>query len=598
MNGNIVLEDQNDTFTYISGMLNGNVNFGKGENTFNVNGPFATDGRLFVTDATGATDLIVGTTGDFTINDTINLQLGQIEVKEGGRLYLSDGDLSGTHFKNGGTTQLGINRTLTIGVFENNTPGTLVFDTAGVNNAMKTGKIDAFESHSDLSNQVVEVNFLGGTLTTSNSSLIMAGSNTAVLPSAPVTDNSLFYNFGVQVDSGHPNDIYLIVTEVKTIEEVASSPANAKTANVLLNELEGSDDPVIQQIQQQLSSSSSAEEFNEIIESTQQTVDQGNQVAAVGMTGAMFDLADGQLAMVNTGETGAGAGNALTGLHFWGQGFGGWADQGFRKGFDGYDANVHGLAMGVDTRNFDRDTVVGLSIGAARTNVQSKNANRTQTDVDGYQLMLYGNHELGDHVFVTGMALYGWNGNEQSRFNVGGVPGLTADAEYDSWVGGLRSSIGRNYILSPGAMHADAFQITPQLFSEFVRFTRDGYDETGAGGANLSVGEARQTIWNFGISVQAEWTYVMADGGKLKPDVHVSYKYDVMDERADTTASFFAGGSTIESQGVDPANSVFGIGVGVKFYDVSGWDFTANYDFTFKDAYEAHSAFVRAAYEF
>lgn len=142
------------------------------------------------------------------------------------------------------------------------------------------------------------------------------------------------------------------------------------------------------------------------------------------------------------------------------------------------------------------------------------------------------------------------------------------------------------------------FRRQRQLFSEFVRFTRDGYDETGAGGANLSVGDARQTIWNFGISVQAAWTYVMADGGKLKPDVHVSYKYDVMDDRADSTASFFAGGSTIESQGVDPANSVFGIGVGVKFYDVSGWDFTANYDFTFKDAYEAHSAFLRAAYEF
>lgn len=59
-----------------------------------------------------------------------------------------------------------------------------------------------------------------------------------------------------------------------------------------------------------------------------------------------------------------------------------------------------------------------------------------------------------------------------------------------------------------------------------------------------------------------------------------------------------AGGSTFEVDGVDPANSAFGIGAGLKFFDTSGWDFTANYDFTFKSEYEAHSGFLRAAYEF
>jgi outer membrane autotransporter protein len=195
------------------------------------------------------------------------------------------------------------------------------------------------------------------------------------------------------------------------------------------------------------------------------------------------------------------------------------------------------------------------------------------------------------------MGLYGWSRNDQTRFDVGGIPGLTATADYDTWVGGVRGSIGRNYHLDPRAAGADKFQLTPQLFSEYVNFSRDGYDETGAGGANLSVGDASQNIWNLGISLQAEWTYVVK-GGKVKPDLHASYKYDVLGDRADTTASFAAGGSTFESQGVDPARSAFAIGAGVKFFDVTGWDFTANYDFNFKDEYSAHSAFFRAAYEF
>jgi hypothetical protein len=80
--------------------------------------------------------------------------------------------------------------------------------------------------------------------------------------------------------------------------------------------------------------------------------------------------------------------------------------------------------------------------------------------------------------------------------------------------------------------------------------------------------------------------------------VHVSYRYDVLDGAADTTASFTAGGSTFGISGVDAADSTFGVGVGLKFYDASGWDFTANYDYTFKSDYQAHSGFLRAAYEF
>jgi outer membrane autotransporter protein len=201
------------------------------------------------------------------------------------------------------------------------------------------------------------------------------------------------------------------------------------------------------------------------------------------------------------------------------------------------------------------------------------------------------------HGAQANLAVYGWNGNDQTRFNVGGTPGLTAEADYDSWTGGLRASTGRNFLYGP-AMGADHFQLTPQLFSEYVHFHRDGYAETGAGGANLTTGSASQTILNAGISLQAEWTFVMENGGKLKPDLHASYKYDLIGDSADTFVSFAAGGSTFAVDGVDPARSAFGIGAGVKFFDTSGWDFTANYDYTFKDEYNAHSGFVRAAYEF
>src|SRR5262249_13057687 len=155
--------------------------------------------------------------------------------------------------------------------------------------------------------------------------------------------------------------------------------------------------------------------FNNVLESTLPTVDSGNQAAALGMMTAMFDLAGGQLSDVNTGggETGLGTGNNMGGLHFWAQGFGSKSNQDDVDGVAGYDARILGLGIGVDTRNYHQDTVIGFSFGKANTNVDSQNVNRTDTDVDSYQFMVYGSTDLGGNSFLTGMAAYGWNGNDQ-----------------------------------------------------------------------------------------------------------------------------------------------------------------------------------------
>lgn len=597
--GDISFGNGNDQLGILGGSIVGNTHLGSGNNLLVFGGNFTTGGA-FSTGLGGKTDMTLYPNVDVVANHDIGLGAGGLLTSPGSRLYLSGGNLATTGaFTNSGTTQIGIGRTLTAGGMVEEASGRLVFDTAGISNVMQTGRIDLGESTVNLSNQTIAVNYTGGLLAMPNRSLIVTGLGGATLPGVAVEDNSFFYDFGLVRDGDGLADVYLTLTHVVTIEEAANTPGNARVAGILLGDLNGSGDPVIMEIQTRLHQASSREEFNQILESTKPTVDGGNQTAAVGMTGAMFDLADGQLAMVNTDdeETGVGSGNSLKGLHFWTQGFGGKADQGFRNGINGYDADVWGAAVGVDTRNFHPDTVVGMSLGFANTGVDSRNANSTRTDVDSYQLMAYGNHKLEGNTFLTGMAVYGWNQNEQARFNVGGISGLTAEADYDTWVGGLRGSIGRNFRY-PGAMGARSFQLTPQLFSEYVHFSRDSYAETGAGGASLTVGEADQDSLNLGVSLQAEWTYIVANGGRLKPDLHASYKYDVLDGGADTTASFVAGGSTFAINGADAADSTFAIGAGLKFYDTSGWDFTANYDYTFKSDYHAHSGFLRAAYEF
>lgn len=596
INGDVSLGSDGDILTLNGGEINGSINFGSGDNDMRVGGAFATAGII-----TGSGDINLTINDGGTLrtdyNDGIPLDDGYIEVHQGGTLYLTNGDIATTgSLYNDGTVQIGLGRSLYVETINGGEgAGQYVFDVEG-NEGMHSGILVVDGDYADLSNNTVGVNYVGGILAEGDRSRIFSGGEGAVLPTdTTVSDNSYLYDFGLTIDEEDSGDIYLEVTNAKTLEEAADSTNNLNASRVLVDELNGNSDPIIQQIQSNLTTSSTQEEYNEVLESTQPTIDNGNQTAAVGMTGAMFDLADGQLSDVGT-SGGSSSGDQLKGLHFWMQGFGGTAEQDRRKGIDGYEADIGGLAFGVDTRNLRSDTTVGLSLGYANSDVDSKNANRTNTDIDSYQLMAYGNHDFGGNSFMTAMAVYGINSNDQVRHNVGGIAGLNAYADYDSWTAGFRGAVGHNYHLNKGS--SSAFKLTPQFFSEYVHFKRDGYTETGAGGANLIVGDAAQNIWNVGTSLQAEWEFKSSNGTSYKPDVHVSYKYDLAKDAADTSASFAAGGTTFATNSAEPASSTFGIGAGLKIFAVNNWDFTVNYDYNVKSDYDAHSGFIRAAYQF
>ncbi|MCB9945599.1 MAG: autotransporter domain-containing protein [Geminicoccaceae bacterium] len=607
MANNVAMGDGDDTFAYTGGSLGGTLDFGIGSNTLYVDGSFANT-QTITTGAGGDTTVFVSENGLFTVTNALGLGTGgNIITSAGGTFYVSSSDVTANDLNNAGTVQIANGRRLTLANNISATAGHFKFDTAGQNGQMETGHIDTGLNAVDISNDTVVVNYTGGELTAPTESLIMTGTGAANITGTTVVDNSYLYNFGLMTQAAAPgampaapsptSDVYLVLTEIVPIEEGASTDNNKEAGDVLWNELNPSTDPTIQEIQNRMVNAPTRKALNDIIESTVPTVDTGNSVAAVGMTGAMFDLADGQLAMMNTGgATGVASGdsNDLGGLHFWLQGFGSNSTQDERGGIQGYDADVWGLAAGVDTRNLREDTTLGISFGYANTSVDSKNANRTKTDVDGYQLMLYANHDMGDDFFANGMLLGGLGKNDQTRHDVGGIPGLHAKADYDSWTAGARVAVGKNFQTGEG----NRVKLTPQLFAEYVHFSSDSYDEDGAAGANLSVDGADQDILNLGVSLQAEKSFELENGAILKPNVHASYKYDVIGDSADTSASFTAGGSTFDTKALDPADSTFQAGVGLKLIETNGWDVTANYDYTFKSDYDSHSGFLRVAYEF
>lgn len=478
----------------------------------------------------------------------------------------------------------------------------------GATSAANAGQLIVTNGNLDLTDAVIRAATKGGMFEVGDEFLIADGLGAIVGGPGDelqaIKDSSFYYDFAVAdgTAAATPTDdseLFMFVTNTVDLAEATTTESNRGAAGVILEDLDGSGDAVIGEIQQKLTSAGSKEEFNRILEATTPTLDTGNTAASVGMASTMLDLAGGQIAMATTGtesdERGVASGNYADGLHFWVQGFGSRADQGESGGIQGYDANIVGVAVGADTRNMNDDTTYGVSFGYGVADVDSKNANTTNTDVTSYQAMIYANHDLGDNFFANGMVVGGFNKNDQTRHNVGGIEGLEADSDYDSWTAGGRVGLGKNLY----AGYDGSIKMAPQVFADYLHFDSDGYTETGAGGANLTTDGTEQDFLNLGASLQIEKSFRIGNSLIAKPDVHATYRYDVIDDTADTTASLAAGGSTFDAKGPDEDDpSSYTVGTGLKFYGVAGWDLTANYDYTFKSSYNAHSGFARAAYEF
>lgn len=340
---------------------------------------------------------------------------------------------------------------------------------------------------------------------------------------------------------------------------------------------------------------SGTDEGQEIAESIAPTVDAGAQSAAFSVANTSADIVQtSALAAAGFGdaETGMTAGNISQGLRAWGQVFGKTAEQDRRDNVDGFEADTYGIAVGIDTEALADRWVWGLAFAYADTDVDSSNANNTKTDIDTYQLSVYANYDWDDATYITGQLGYAFSDNDTTRNNVGGVTGLTARGDFDSDQFLARVEAGRSYEVGSNTT------LTPNAMLNFVHYDAEDYTETGAGTANLVLDTDDINVFELGLGVDASWLYQQADGSYLKPELRLGARYDVVGDEAESTSRFTGGGANFQTKGFDPAQFAIDAGVGVTYFSTTNWELTANYDFEYKEDYDAHAGYLRAAYKF
>ncbi len=545
------------------------------------------EGILNVGTGTSATDVTFS--GVIGAADAASLASATVAASATAR-FAANADFDGA-FTNTGTSRVSSGATLTAASFTDTGAYVLnVIDANGTLAASDFGIMVDSGGASTIANSRLSINVTGD---------VGAGTAASVLQvidvTAPgvLTDNSIQYTF-TAVDNGANTDITVARTTAASLAANTESVGLAQTMDGLsAASLAGTANAQIMQIADNLAAASTQDAFNEVLEAAGPTVDGGAVVGGFNASVQSVDVNNTRLASLRNGvETGMVAGELNNGVSIWAQGFGQMADQDRRDGIDGYDADTYGLAAGMDTANMLDKATVGVALSYATTDVDSDNANNTESDVDSYQVSLYGDYDVAPQTYVSGTLGFAWNDIDQTRFNVGGVSGLNANADYDSNQYIAYVETGREFEVSKSGT------LTPHILAHYQHIDIDNYGEDGAGGANLTVNSEDLDIFELGVGAEMAWDLDAGEGSRIRPAINVGYRHDLVGDDVSSTSTFTGGGASFQTNGLEPSRGTGNIGASLAYSMDNNWTFTADYDYEIKSDYSAHSGSLRAGYKF
>ncbi len=525
--------------------------------------------------------LNVASGADVTFDGVIG---GASETVTGTATFNANNTLTGTH-TNTGTTNVGVGAVLSAATLTD--AGSYVLKANDANLTLATAD---FGSLTDTGGGAA-------TLTAANLSIDVTGqlaAGTVLLlthintGAATLADNSFQYSF-VTADAGA--DTNVVVTRA-SLESLAEGSATSGIG-AQLDDLTASADVEIAAYIDNLAAAPDAEAFNDLLEAGTSSVDGGSLVGAQAFGGQTAELNSTRLAALRTGsETGMAAGEVAHGTSVWAQGFGTTGNQDERDGVSGFDVDSLGVAVGIDTTNLNDAAVIGLALAYAATDVESDNLTRTETDIDSYQIALYGDYDIDSRTYVSGQLSFIWGDNDSTRHDVGGISDLDAQGDYDSQQYGARAELGRDFLVGGSTT------LTPKGLVNYAHYSTDSYTETGAGGLNLNVDNDDVNIFEVGVGVDASWDVKHNDGSWCEPVLSAGIRHDFIGDEVQATNSFTGGGTTFSAEGADPADTTINLGAALTYHAVTNWDLKVGYDFEAKQDYTSHSAVARASYKF
>nr|VFJ94979.1 MAG: outer membrane autotransporter barrel domain-containing protein [Candidatus Kentron sp. LFY] len=261
----------------------------------------------------------------------------------------------------------------------------------------------------------------------------------------------------------------------------------------------------------------------------------------------------------------------------WVKTFGNWIDQDDEGGISGYDADIYGLVVGMDTE-VDKNIRAGVAFGYSNADVDGNGATEAKADIDHYQISVYGDY-TDEKFYVEGMLGYARGENDTSDF-INDTTRRTAKYDSDQYM----ASVGLGI---PVYMGDDIF-VTPKGSLTWIHLETDSYTLTGDN-TKVNPDDVDSFVGEIGAEIHKK---IKQEDGYIIPSAYAGVSYDFAGEEASATI----GGTTI-AKGIKNEEFAGNVGVGLT-YEVGEWSVGAKYDGKFKSGQDSHAATLQARYQF
>ncbi|MBF0179222.1 MAG: autotransporter domain-containing protein [Magnetococcales bacterium] len=263
-------------------------------------------------------------------------------------------------------------------------------------------------------------------------------------------------------------------------------------------------------------------------------------------------------------------------MNFWASALGQLSNINGDNNAAGYDQNSAGFLLGGDIE-VSKDVTVGLMAGYSRTEVNGDD--KGDVDIDTFHIAGYGRVDFND-MFVRGNLGYAHNSYDSTRTISVGAINTTATGSFNGYNLFIGADLGADIKM------ADKVLVEPWVGIRYDHVHRDGFQEGGAGNLNLDVLSKTQHNPRTTLGVRALQTINSGDMA-YEPELRIRWDHEFQDAPLETKARI--NGAEFTTKGVDLGHDSGTVGLGITAISKSGFDVSANYDFTFRDNANYHN---------
>lgn len=309
--------------------------------------------------------------------------------------------------------------------------------------------------------------------------------------------------------------------------------------------------------------------------------------------GASFSLSASaigqrQMALLAGMSGGKAAGSSADGSGVWGQVLGNHAALNSTANAGGFRSSAYGITMGADT-HVTTDIVSGGAFSWLHNDLTGKgNSNGNNAELDSYQLAAYSLwRPRGEKLFFNGMLSVGRNSYNQGRAI--DFLGTTAAASYRGWQGQVKVGTGYDIPLRSG------MTVTPLASLQATRVENDGYQESGAGVANMAVN--KQGFNSVESELAAKLTASTDTSmGRLIGDWQTGWVHSFTNKAIATTATM--GGTSFVTSTSRLAKDGAHIVLRGTLQRTSNLSFSLEYDGNVRSNFRSQTATAKVRYDF